>query len=63
MAKLKTTTKAAKSGEQKANAKAPALKPIKATKEFVHNGKPFVMIMAGGSGTRLWPISRFGGSA
>lgn len=58
MAKLKTTTKAAKSGEQKANAKAPVLKPIKATKEFVHNGKPFVMIMAGGSGTRLWPISR-----
>jgi len=46
MAKAKTTAKPA--GKS-------APKP---TKEFVNNGKPFVMIMAGGSGTRLWPMSR-----
>lgn len=57
MAKAKTAT-AAKSGGQNKVPAAPKLKPIKATKEFVHNGKPFVMIMAGGSGTRLWPMSR-----
>ncbi|HRP69668.1 MAG TPA: mannose-1-phosphate guanylyltransferase, partial [Turneriella sp.] len=33
-------------------------KSTKVSKEFVENGKPFVMIMAGGSGTRLWPLSR-----
>ncbi len=33
-------------------------KPAKVAKEFAPNGKPFVMIMAGGSGTRLWPLSR-----
>lgn len=49
MAKTKTT-KAAKSAGQN--------KPAKIAKEFVENGKPFVMIMAGGSGTRLWPLSR-----
>jgi mannose-1-phosphate guanylyltransferase len=62
MAKQKTatTTKptAAKSAESKPIAK--SFKPVKATKEFQHNGKPFVMIMAGGSGTRLWPLSRVG---
>ncbi len=57
MAKAKTPT-AAKSGGQSKVAPKSTLKPVKATKEFVHNGKPFVMIMAGGSGTRLWPLSR-----
>jgi mannose-1-phosphate guanylyltransferase/mannose-6-phosphate isomerase len=57
MAKAKTATVAKSGGQSKVAAK-PLLKPIKATKEFVHNGKPFVMIMAGGSGTRLWPMSR-----
>lgn len=56
----KTTTKtAAKSAESsKTNGKAAAAKPGKVAKEFATNGKPFVMIMAGGSGTRLWPLSR-----
>lgn len=42
--------------QTKGSARATA--PVKVTKEFVANGKPFVMIMAGGSGTRLWPMSR-----
>jgi mannose-1-phosphate guanylyltransferase len=50
----KTKTKQAeKSVGPKGNAK-----PAKVAKEFAANGKPFVMIMAGGSGTRLWPLSR-----
>ncbi|MBN8221503.1 MAG: mannose-1-phosphate guanylyltransferase [Spirochaetes bacterium] len=57
MAKAKTAT-AVKSGGQNKVPTKPILKPVKVTKEFVHNGKPFVMIMAGGSGTRLWPLSR-----
>ncbi|MBL8034133.1 MAG: mannose-1-phosphate guanylyltransferase [Leptospiraceae bacterium] len=58
MAKAKTA-KAAKSEAKKSPAaKLPAIKVVKPTKEFVQNGKPFVMIMAGGSGTRLWPMSR-----
>ncbi|HNL10752.1 MAG TPA: sugar phosphate nucleotidyltransferase, partial [Turneriella sp.] len=56
MATKTKTKQAEKSAEPKGNAK-PA-KPVKATKEFAQNGKPFVMIMAGGSGTRLWPMSR-----
>ncbi|MBV6494261.1 MAG: Mannose-1-phosphate guanylyltransferase RfbM [Turneriella sp.] len=49
MAKAKTA-KAERSVEQ--------TKPVKTAKQFQNNGKPFVMIMAGGSGTRLWPLSR-----
>lgn len=51
----------AKQAEKSAEPKAVAVKtakPVKVTKEFAANGKPFVMIMAGGSGTRLWPMSR-----
>ncbi len=56
MATKTKTKQAEKSAEPKGNAK-PA-KPVKVTKEFAPNGRPFVMIMAGGSGTRLWPMSR-----
>ncbi|GAB4433858.1 MAG: mannose-1-phosphate guanylyltransferase [Turneriella sp.] len=56
MATKTKTKQAEKSAEPKGNAK-PA-KPARVTKEFAPNGKPFVMIMAGGSGTRLWPMSR-----
>lgn len=58
MAKAKPTPKAEKSAAQKPSANKAPVKAVKATKEFVNNGKPFVMIMAGGSGTRLWPLSR-----
>lgn len=54
---VKTKTKQAeRSVEPKPAGK--ATKPNKVSKEFAPNGKPFVMIMAGGSGTRLWPMSR-----
>ena len=56
MATKTKAKQAEKSAEPKGSAK--AAKPVKATKEFAPNGKPFVMIMAGGSGTRLWPMSR-----
>jgi mannose-1-phosphate guanylyltransferase/mannose-6-phosphate isomerase len=56
MATKTKANQAEKSAEPKGSAK--GAKPVKATKEFAPNGKPFVMIMAGGSGTRLWPMSR-----
>lgn len=56
MATKTTTKQAERSAESQSNAK--LAKPVKVTKEFAPNGKPFVMIMAGGSGTRLWPMSR-----
>lgn len=56
MATKTKTKQAAKSAQPKNNVNLE--KATKVAKEFAPNGKPFVMIMAGGSGTRLWPLSR-----
>jgi UDP-N-acetylglucosamine pyrophosphorylase len=58
MAATKTKAKPAEKSAATKPADKVAVKPGKVAKEFATNGKPFVMIMAGGSGTRLWPMSR-----
>ncbi|AFM13693.1 mannose-1-phosphate guanylyltransferase [Turneriella parva] len=56
--KAKPAEKSSANKPAEKNGAKPLVKPGKVTKEFAANGKPFVMIMAGGSGTRLWPMSR-----